>query len=124
MGAVLEVEHLFELDAVAEIAAGKAAFMNDDATALDVGARSARQISGHAQREGDRLTDFQAQRAAQKKARPGNVAGFRGDFGFGRIRFTRMKAKRDLQQLAWTDTFLEFLHVLLLAQTERALRVI
>jgi hypothetical protein len=46
-GASLEGEQAFKLHAVADIAVGKLAFMDDAASALNEGTRTTGEISGH-----------------------------------------------------------------------------
>ena len=65
---MLEVDNRLEADAIAEIAAGDAAFVNDAAGALRFGAGAAGKISRHTQGEGNDFIDFQAQGAAHEKS--------------------------------------------------------
>jgi hypothetical protein len=122
IGVGLEVEHLLEVDAVAEFAGGEAAFVNDAASALDVGAGAAGKIGWDTQGEGEPVARLQAQRAAHEKAGWRDVEGFRGDFGITGFHFAAMKANLDLKRLTRCGALLKILHGRLLARTERAPR--
>jgi hypothetical protein len=119
---LLEAKQLLELDAVAEIAVGEMALVDDAAGAFDVGTRIAGEISGHAKSHGQRRADSQGQRAAHKEAGAGDVGSFRGKFGLGRAELDIMEVKRDLQRLQGTGAFFMILHGALLARTERSTR--
>ena len=80
--ALLEAEYLLELNAVADVAVGKMAFVDDAAEALDIGTRAAGKIGGHAKRHGKRRADSQGQRTAHEEAGAGNVGGLRSEFRF------------------------------------------
>ena len=79
----LQAKKLLELDAVAGVAVGKMAFVDDAAGAIDVGTRAAGEIRGHAKGHGKRRADPQRQRTAHEKAGAGNVRGFRSKFWLG-----------------------------------------
>ncbi len=79
----LQAKQLLELDAVAGVAVGEAAFVDDSAGALNVGTRVAGKIGRHAQGHGKRGADPQRQRTAHEQAAAGNVRGFRSKFWLG-----------------------------------------
>ena len=81
--ALLEVEHLLEVDTITDVAIGKAAFMDNAAGALDVGPWAAGKKSGHTKGHRKCRADSEGQRAAHEEAGAGDVGGFRGKFGLG-----------------------------------------
>ncbi len=69
----LERDQVLELDAVADIAVGKMAFVDDSAETLNIGTRASGKIRGHAEGHGQRRADSQGQRTAHEEAGTGNV---------------------------------------------------
>ena len=123
-GSLPEAEHPFELNAVAGIAVGEMAFVDDAAGALKVGTRAAGKISGYVEGHGKRRADLQGQRAAHEKAGAGDVGSFGSKFGLSGANFDIVEADRDLERLPGTGALFNLQHGALLARTERSPRSI